>query len=201
MIPKIIHQVWIGDQSKRPQQYINTWKVRNKKWEHILWTEENLPKDLINQNKIDEIPEYCGKADIIRYELLHRYGGFAIDADAVCVKPLEDFLIKNDSFTCYENEQVRQGLLAVGYMGATQGNELMGHMVNEISQKGDLSNAKAWIDVGNLFFAQMVEKYQYNKIKIYPSYYFIPKHYTGVEYAGKGHVFAKQYWGSTFNNY
>jgi len=80
MIPKIIHQIWLGDQSKRPSSLIDTWKEINPDWEHILWTEENLP-NLRNQEQFDSMKEWAGKADILRYELLHDYGGFFIDAD------------------------------------------------------------------------------------------------------------------------
>ena len=43
MIPKKIHQIWLGDQKKRPQNLINSWKYKNPDWDHFLWTEENLP--------------------------------------------------------------------------------------------------------------------------------------------------------------
>ena len=35
------------------------------------------------------------KADILRYELLYRFGGLYIDADIICLKPLNDLLLDN----------------------------------------------------------------------------------------------------------
>ena len=43
MIPKVIHQIWLGDQDRRPTPLIQTWKDMNPEWEHKLWTKENLP--------------------------------------------------------------------------------------------------------------------------------------------------------------
>ncbi|HCT52382.1 MAG TPA: mannosyltransferase, partial [Balneola sp.] len=44
MIPKIIHQIWIGDQSKRPSEMMKTWQDMNPDWEYMLWTDDNLPQ-------------------------------------------------------------------------------------------------------------------------------------------------------------
>ena len=43
MIPKIIHQIWIGDKPI-PYDYINSVKNMNYECEHILWTEEEFIK-------------------------------------------------------------------------------------------------------------------------------------------------------------
>ena len=40
MIPKCLHQVWIGDQSKRPQECMDTIKRDNPDCEYKLWTEK-----------------------------------------------------------------------------------------------------------------------------------------------------------------
>ena len=52
MIPKIIHQIWVGDQSKRPDDLIQTWIDLNPTWKHCLWTEDNIPQ-LKNQEQFD----------------------------------------------------------------------------------------------------------------------------------------------------
>lgn len=205
MIPKIIHQIWLGDQSKRPQKLIDTWIKKHPKkkgWKHILWTEENLPP-LKNQKQFDAMKELAGKADILRYELLYLHGGMFIDADSECVHELDKrFFDDNDSFCCWENEYVRTGLMSNGYLGASKNNELMGSLIDEISRYepeslSRLPNLTAWKVVGPLLLTNMVRNKAYNKIRIYPSHYFIPRHYTGIEYEGNETVYAKQYWGST----
>ena len=201
MIPKIIHQIWVGDQSKRPDDLIQTWKDKNPTWEHMLWTDDNLPK-IRNKIQFDAMNELAGKADILRYELLFDHGGFFIDADAECVNPLDDFFTDNDSFCCWENEYIRTGLMSNGYLAASKGNDLMKKMIERISMMPDvaLSNAPnltAWKIVGPQFLTSTVQQMQYNKLRIYPSHYFIPRHYSGLEYSGNEKVYAKQYWGST----
>ena len=49
-IPKIIHQIWIGDKSKQPVELMKTWETMNPTWEYKLWTEENIP-ELFNKDR------------------------------------------------------------------------------------------------------------------------------------------------------
>ena len=43
-IPKIIHQIWIGNRQipKELQKYQLTWKKENPDWEYKLWTNEEV---------------------------------------------------------------------------------------------------------------------------------------------------------------
>lgn len=118
-IPKIIHQLWIGPKP-RPSKFMDTWKDKNPDFEYISWNEEEFKKRGIVfecQNKIDSIEEINGKADIIRWELLWRYGGVFLDADSICIEPIDDVLMKCIAFAGYENEEARQQLVATGTMG------------------------------------------------------------------------------------
>ena len=201
MIPKIIHQIWIGDQSKRPQKFIDTWKEKNPTWEHMLWTDENLP-EIICKKQYDMCPSMAGKADILRYQLLYDHGGFFIDADSECVRPLDDDLVDNEAFCCWENEYLRPGLMSNGYLASIPENEFLKKMLAIIGVRTDMSYhpLETWQITGPALLTNVVCSMRYNKMTIYPSHYFIPRHYTGLEYPGKGRVYAKQYWGTTPNS-
>jgi inositol phosphorylceramide mannosyltransferase catalytic subunit len=202
MIPKIIHQIWIGDQSKRPTEMMQTWQDMNPDWEYMLWTDDNLP-EISNRIQFDAMKELAGKADILRYELLKNYGGFFMDADSICTKTLDDFFVDNDSFCCWENEYIRTGLMCNGYLAACKDNELMGHIIGRISMipPDVLHNAPpltAWQITGPALLTDTVKKTEYNKLRIYPSHYFLPKHYSGMETHFKNEsIYSEQYWGST----
>ena len=62
--------------------------------------------------------EINGKADIIRWEILEKYGGVFVDADSICIEPVDDTLLKckGGCFAGYEQEQIRKGLIATGTM-------------------------------------------------------------------------------------
>ena len=189
MIPRIIHQIWIGPLPP-PQRLMESWRRLHPDWEYRLWTD---PTGWENDRQIARMPEWNGKADIMRYEILARHGGIYVDADSECVRPLDPTFLDHDSFACFENEHVRPGLIATGYVGAGPGNVLMQQCIDGI--RIQLLDLPAWMCVGPLFFTAMARGYE--RLKVYPSRTFIPRHYTGADAPGNGPVFARQYWGST----
>lgn len=202
MIPKIIHQIWIGDQSKKPEKIMNTWKLKHPDWEYKIWTEENLPS-LKNKKQFDQMEELAGKADILRYELLYNYGGVYIDADTICLNPLDESFLTNDSFTCWENEYVTTGLIHNGHLGSCPNNELMKELIHHISLQDQIyfGPLHAWKVTGPVLLTNMVNKLRYTKLRIYPSYYFIPEHFSGVSHYYKNDKsYGKHLNGSTPNS-
>jgi mannosyltransferase OCH1-like enzyme len=220
-IPKIIHQIWLGP--KPVPVYIQQIKDMNPSWDHKLWREEDVEKlkplknqkhydALINQYeilhskcpRINNMHFYAGRADLLRLEILFSSGGFFVDADSLPLQEFPDFLLDNDSFSVYENEQLRGNLVANGYLGATKHNFLMEWMIQELKRLPDINVAESWQVSGPQFLTNMIKKYRYEGIiKIYPSHYFIPNHYSNVQYSGndKEHIYCDQLWGSTRNLY
>jgi mannosyltransferase OCH1-like enzyme len=94
MIPRIIHHIWIGPDplpdDHRP--WIESWKRHHPKWEHRLWTEEDLPADPIRPEILERLRVPVERADILRLELLYRHGGVYVDTDLECLRPLDDVL-------------------------------------------------------------------------------------------------------------
>jgi len=169
---------------------MDTWRRAHPDWEYRVWTSEHGWE---NQAQIDRMPEWNGKADIMRYEILEREGGILVDADSECVKPLEESFLDHDCFACFENETVLPGLVATGYVGACAGNRLMRACVEGI--KPQLLDLPAWVCVGPVFFTAMARGYE--GIHVFPSRMFIPTHHSGAPAPGDAPVYARQYWGST----
>jgi mannosyltransferase OCH1-like enzyme len=188
---------------------MQTWQDKNPSCVYMLWTEENL-KDFPfrNQKQIDDMSELNGKCDIMRYELLSKYGGIFLDADMECVNTLDDFFFENTRFTGYENEQngfdLDTGtmlLLSSASMGFEPNDPLCNLCILELG-KIDMVGKHGWQVCGNEFLATVAEKWKNQfPMKIYPSWYFLPKHGTGLEYRGTDKIYAKHYWGSTFGIY
>jgi hypothetical protein len=59
----------------------------------------------------------------------------------------------------------------------------------------------AWKTVGPQRLTDSYRKYGYSKLRIYPSHYFIPQHFTGLTYEGSDPIYAHQLWGSTRRGY
>jgi mannosyltransferase OCH1-like enzyme len=204
MIPKTIHIVWVGDESKRPDNCINTWIEKNPTWSVRIWgNAERTQLPWLNKNHMEEMAKYewCGVADLMRWEILYNEGGFAVDADSICIKPLQDWLLEHEMFASWENEIARPGLIANGYVGARPKNRLVGQILLDINAEKTVVNRKAWLSTGPMRLTETWKRNQYQELSILPSHYFIPNHFERPEYAGSGHVFAKQFWGATSKNY
>jgi len=145
--------------------------------------------------------ELNGVADMMRWEILHAHGGVVFDADSVCLRPLDDELLDCPAFACWENEIARPGLIAAGYFGCEAGNPFVGQIIEDIAALPTVTDAMAWQTVGPQRLTDSYRKHQYSPLRIYPSHYFIPQHFTGITYQGDGPVYAHQLWGSTLRTY
>lgn len=206
-IPKIIHQIWLGDQSKRPSRLMQTWIDKNPTWEYKLWTEVEVEQlNLRCKKQFDQDVHLAGKADILRYELLYNFGGFFIDADSECIRSLEDFLCENITFAGYEHKSGVDymnglGLIANGYLGSVPNNLLLDLMIQHISTIPNVNIRMPWEVTGPKLLTEFINRTRL-PFTIYPSHYFIPVHYTDIVnktdgYNGDDYVFSKQYWGTT----
>jgi hypothetical protein len=117
---KNIHQIWIGpfEMPDREKKLVEKIKILNPDYQHILWTNDNLPpiNDTL-QKKINwfyEIENYAFAADILRIFLVKEYGGLYIDVDWQPYKSFSDLKLENhDGLIIYHREY-------------TSGNELFG---------------------------------------------------------------------------
>lgn len=202
-IPYLMWHIWIGPY-EMPLHWMNTWKEKHPNWEYIIFDNKKLnEKKFINQHLIDEYlrrGKYNGVADLIRYELLYEYGGFIPPADSVCLENVEE-LFKEDPnicYTVYENEIIREGYVSPIY-ACNPKNEFVLTIIETLNKlKSEELKDKVWESTGNLFLKNMIELHRPN-IKIFPSYYFIPKHFKAKtpRYTGPEKVYADQMWGTT----
>lgn len=199
MIPKILHFVWIGDESRRPDIAIDSWRQLNPDYEIRVWGNESLQNTTwINAKHIRQMisHEICGAADLMRYEILYEHGGICLDADSVCLAPLEEWLLKPDAFCSWEQETMRPGLIGLVALGSVPNHSFFKACIDGLYEISNLCYDSAWKTTGPLYITRKFRESRYD-ITIYPSHYFIKKHFTGIEYKGNGHCFANQLWNST----
>lgn len=197
-IPKIIHQIWIGDR-KNPVFWSNIWKElyieNNRDWEYKLWDNENCWDELKKYPILEKIytilPHNCHKADILRYIILYEYGGVYIDIDSIwlnnkSLNNILDELGKNNFFigrTPNENEKSVY-YLTNGVIGCSKNNDIMMEIIDEIIKIDNfcanfltpqyinyISSSKK---IGPGLVTKILKNKSANDITILPSYYFYP---------------------------
>ena len=202
-IPRIIHQIWIGPKPA-PTDLMDTWRDKHPDFEYIRWSESELQvRGFVSecQSQIDAMPEINGKADIYRWEILHKYGGIFVDADSVCVEPFDETFLSRTAFAGFENETIRKGLVATGTMGFVPGYSLCRAAIDQIRSSPIDTTKRAWYTVGPGLLTRLLGAGKYRDFTVFPSFYFIPVHFTGITYIGHKRVYAHQIWGNTKSLY
>jgi len=100
-IPKKIHQIWIG--SKLPKKYSalsQTWQEMHPLWDYKLWTDKEVEEFDFSTKDLFENSDCIGqKGDLLRAEIVNKYGGLYVDIDYECFKPFDIFNFFFDFYT------------------------------------------------------------------------------------------------------
>ena len=101
-------------------------------WEYKFWTEKNRPR-LFNEAAYHKFSKLAFKADLIRYEVLLKYGGVYVDTDYLFLKNIEPCMQK-DLLLIEEFERPAKQLITNCLMGATPNHHLMKYIVMKIPE-------------------------------------------------------------------
>ncbi len=100
LIPKKIHYVWLGG-GELPDEYkknIETWKNNNPDYEFIQWNEETYDLDKYSYvREAYEAKEWAFASNLIRFDVIYKYGGIYLDTD-VEVRKSMDCLLNDEAF-------------------------------------------------------------------------------------------------------
>lgn len=182
---------------------MQTWRDHHPDWTYTLYDNSWLkPENFENWRLIEtywDLGLYSGVSDIMRYELLWKYGGFMPEADSICLQPVDALFDRDCAYTVYENEFLK-GSLVSPILAAEAGNPFVRHLIDKLAQVEPIDLRQPWKSTGNLFVAEEIEAISPD-IVIFPSHYFIPYHFEGLAYTGDGPIYCKQLFGQTRRAY
>lgn len=151
LIPQIIHMVWLGSSIPREfYEFIRSWEYYHADWRLYIWTDEQVKRlPLINQELYDQAINYGQKADILRYELLYRFGGFYVDMDFRCLKSIEP--LRSYKFVIGISN-VGTVDLGIGFIGSVPGNPILHEVIYSMKQTSITSLVDILHMTGNMHF-------------------------------------------------
>jgi mannosyltransferase OCH1-like enzyme len=155
-IPPVFHQVWLGpdDLPGEFEPYTASWRRFHPGWEVRLWREANLPDGLRTPAVYDRERQPVERADILRLELLWRFGGIYLDLDMECLRPIAGLVEELDFF----GTEIKAGRVTNTVIGAAPLHPILDQALSELK----LHEPGARFDKslsGPLFFASVVERF------------------------------------------
>lgn len=134
-IPKIIHQVHMGTGTLTEQElnWQATWKDKNPGWSYVFWDDRRIKEKLkiTHPDILDNCKSYSEKSDILRFEILHQFGGVYVDTDFECLKNI-DPIIKDKSITLYWQQK---NMICGAFFGATRSNPQVKQLIDKLPER------------------------------------------------------------------
>jgi inositol phosphorylceramide mannosyltransferase catalytic subunit len=204
VIPRTLHRIWLGGRPM-PREfagYGETWLAHSPGWSMRLWTEaDDALAWMRNRAAYKRQPNWSGKSDVLRYELLLREGGVYVDTDFQCLAPWDHLLDGLGGFAASESPNV----VSVGVIGFEPGHPLVRYAVEHL-EEWDAAHSRAPQSerTGPGFFTAILKQYRRNggpPLKVFGPELFYPYHFTEPERAGGPwpgavavHHWAKSWW-------
>lgn len=183
MIPRIIHQIWVGPPlPEYMAQFNRRWSELHPDWEVVVWGDEDLDW-LKNRSLYDKAEQYVPKdavgqfrSDVARYEILNKHGGVYIDFDTEPLKPI-DPLIGVGAFATWEEEGK---YITNAVMGAEQGHPFMKLLIDSLPASARRYKGKPATYVSG---PRLLSRLYFDfapDLTVYPKEYFLPYLYSDI---------------------
>lgn len=135
IIPKVIHQIWIGGPLPDVfKKYMKTWQELHPDWEYVLWDDEKVKElfPLYNQRFYDESEGMGVKSDLLKWEIIYRFGGVYADVDFECLRPLDLLNHTYDFYTALQPFDAFFVQLGAALFAAHPGHPILKHCIETI---------------------------------------------------------------------
>jgi hypothetical protein len=163
-IPRKIHLIWIGGSPVPPDasSHAQAWKrIMGDVWQVKLWTDEDLNEVHFSRAILDRIKQArhgVQKADILRYQVMQRHGGWYFDIDfepVQSIEPISRLLGHETMVLCHQDENL-DGKLSNGFFGCSEDHPAMSNIakrvLNQPLNTGDFDMGQIVTHTGPVFF-------------------------------------------------
>ncbi len=175
-IPRTIHRVWLGE-NEMPAEcegFASTFVHQNPGWEMRLWTEADLPSLDITDSERARARSASELSDLVRYELLHRFGGVYVDTDVECRRPLTALLRGIDAFAALESP----GCVGSAVLGSVPGHPVFVRAARLVRQT--LGTGTNYPDASGPYFLSLIIE-QERDVAIFATQLFYPYSWKELE--------------------
>jgi mannosyltransferase OCH1-like enzyme len=189
---------------------MDTWKMPG--WEYRLWTEKEIDelklKNILAYKFLMNLKSYAGASDIVRIEILRKFGGIYIDADTERLENIDNApFMKAEFFAVQANKNkgvpLSQTRIANGIMGCEPDHPLIKRYIDAIGKTKVF--IPAWRTIGGTLLTQCIYDHFVASgdkgIMLLDPHTFYPFDSQGVPSRTQGKSYARHIWGSTHRLY
>jgi len=131
VIPRTFHRIWLDESI--PERYEAFWqrlKELHPGWDFVTWnTSSNYVLGFMRCREVfDQAMTWAGKSDVLRYEVLHEYGGIYLDTDVEPLRPFDELLEDERPFAAWEDKY----LLCPTVMGSPAGHPAVSDLLEAL---------------------------------------------------------------------
>jgi mannosyltransferase OCH1-like enzyme len=169
-IPKILHMVWVGENSPPNYFYENLigWIKLMPDWDFKVWSNDSLTEYFFDSKYLKLINSGnhgAQKADMIRYYVIKKLGGFYIDADIIPNKSLEDILNLNTSIVVCHDLPITWPYIINSFFGAIPNHPAI-NLACEKVFNCDLNSPDIHMQTGPKLFGECINTFGLDKVSV-----------------------------------
>lgn len=179
MIPKVFHQVWLGDEVL-PDNFIK-WREKllylNKDWSILIWNDKNIKKlKYYKDDLFQRLQNYSEKSDYIRYLCVYEFWGVYLDTDIEPIKPFEEIIQKiSEKWIFIWSEWTTDGktILNGALFGAKRKDKILRKLIQKIETR--IAWKTRWIasheKIGPFFITKILMQHKEDLTVFDPSFF------------------------------
>ena len=172
MIPKKLHQVWLGDKDM-PEQFIkfkSNWRKLHPDWDYQLWTDKTISDKPKIKNLVDRCKAFSSKSNVVRLYAVYQQGGIYADTDVDWVQNFDRLLNVNAFASRQLNNVLERRSFCNAVFGATSRNDWVKYQIEKLPKL--VKRRPPW---GPLLMTQAAIKFkETDKFHEYPKKLFLP---------------------------
>ena len=159
MIPKVLNFIWIGSEVlPRIQERVDKFAELNPNCEVKIWNDENIKEFGIDE-QLENSFNHTMRADLVRFQIIAKYGGAYIDCDMVPISCMEH-LFEYDHLVCCNEEQPSphsNGFMSTGFFMAPPNDPIVVQAAEDVL-KCNLKSNNLPFECGPWFFRRIINK-------------------------------------------
>lgn len=195
MIPKIIHFTVPREITAAQSEAIRVARKIHPDWEIKVWQDPIDPAGFLLAPFWKDANSGAQLADLIRLDVVNRYGGVYLDSDMRVLKPLDPIVEHCDFFVCSED-----GIRATNAVfGAVPGHPAVAQMIKDLREFPPNWTVPPNYTTGPEFFARSL-KWR-TDITVLPRLAFYPYNWDEVPRAGHPHSYAVHQWAGSWKTH